>query len=401
MGQGPQLDRVERGRRGEQLAPPVPHQHAPVEPDVELDLLAGPAAAARPGRQLQGRGPGPEAGAVQSAEVASLGPLQAKAGADYHVAMANVSSEPVVRVRGLRKSYGEVEAVRGIDLDVNQGEVFALLGPNGAGKTTTVEILEGYRTRTGGDVSVLGHDPERGGSALKACIGSVPQSSSGVRSLTARELVEMYSGYYPHPRPADETLELVGLSGQAGTRARRLSGGQRRRLELAIALGGDPELLFLDEPTTGFDPSARRDAWAMLRDEAAAGRTVLLTTHYMDEADALADRIAVLVDGAIVEHGAPAEVIARQSTETRVRIRLPAGAPHPPEAVGLEVDAQDASVLTGTTREPRDLLHQATGWAIEAGVALEEIEVVRPSLEDVYLALTGRPQDEGTGVQEG
>jgi ABC-2 type transport system ATP-binding protein len=246
----------------------------------------------------------------------------------------------------------------------------------------------------------LGHDPERGGSALKARSGIVPQSSSGVRHLTARELVEMYSGYYPHPRSADETLELVGLSGQAGTRARQLSGGQRRRLELAIALGGDPELLFLDEPTTGFDPTARRSAWSMLRDEAAAGRTVLLTTHYMDEAAAIADRIAVLVDGAVVEQGAPAEVIARQSTETMVRIRLPAGAPHPPEAIGFEIDAQDASVLMATTSMPRDLLHQATGWAIEAGVALEEIEVARPSLEDVYLALTGRSQDEG-GVQEG
>jgi len=314
--------------------------------------------------------------------------------------MSNTSSEPVVRVRGLSKSYGEVEAVRGLDLDIAQGEVFALLGPNGAGKTTTVEILEGYRTRSGGEVSVLGHDPGRGESALKARIGIVPQSSSGVRYLTARELVDMYSGYYPHPRSADETLELVGLSDQANTRARKLSGGQRRRLDLAIALGGDPELLFLDEPTTGFDPSARRAAWAMLRDEAASGRTVLLTTHYIDEADALADRIAVLVDGAIVERGTPAEVIGRQSTETRVRIRLPAGAPRPPEAIGLETDMHDEAVLVGATTEPRELLHQVTGWAIEAGVAFEEIEVTRPSLEDVYLALTGRPQDEGAEALE-
>ena len=315
--------------------------------------------------------------------------------------MSSSSPEPIVRVRGLRKSYGGVEAVRGVDLDVAQGEVFALLGPNGAGKTTTVEILEGYRTRSGGEVSVLGHDPERGESALKARIGIVPQSSSGVRYLTARETVDMYSGYYPHPRSTDETLESVGLSAQADTRARKLSGGQRRRLDLAIALGGDPELLFLDEPTTGFDPSARREAWSMLRHEAASGRTVLLTTHYMDEADALADRIAVLVDGAIVEQGTPDEVIARQSTETTVRIRLSAGAPRPPEAIGLEADAQDATLLVGTTIEPRDLLHQVTGWAIEAGVAFEEIEVTRPSLEDVYLALTGRPQDEGVEEQDG
>jgi ABC-2 type transport system ATP-binding protein len=294
-----------------------------------------------------------------------------------------------------------VQAVRGLDLDVAQGEVFALLGPNGAGKTTTVEILEGYRTRSDGEVSVLGHDPERGESALKARIGIVPQSSSGVRYLTARELVDMYSGYYPHPRSADETLALVGLSEQAKTRARKLSGGQRRRLDLAIALGGDPELLFLDEPTTGFDPSARREAWSMLRDEAASGRTVLLTTHYMDEATALADRIAVLVDGTIVEQGTPDEVIGRHSTETRVRIRLPAGAPRPPDAIGLETDTQDVALLVGSTAEPRDLLHRATGWAIEAGVAFEEIEVTRPSLEDVYLALTGRPQDEAEKVQEG
>jgi ABC-2 type transport system ATP-binding protein len=307
---------------------------------------------------------------------------------------------PAVRVRDLRKSYGSVEAVRGIDLDVARGEIFALLGPNGAGKTSTVEILEGYRTRSSGEVSVLGHDPARGEPALKARIGIVLQTSAAERYLTAREIVAMYAGYYPTPRRPDELLELVGLAAQAKTPIKKLSGGQRRRLDLAIALAGDPELLFLDEPTTGFDPSARRGAWSMVRELSRLGKTVLLTTHFMDEAEALADRIAVLVDGRIVAAGTPAEVIARHSAETIIRVRLPDGAP-PPAVLGLAPSAggDGEGILENRTTDPTRALHELTGWALRESVAIETIEVARPSLEDVYLALTGRRQDEGMATE--
>jgi ABC-2 type transport system ATP-binding protein len=310
------------------------------------------------------------------------------------------AADPVVRVRGLRKSYGAVEAVRGIDLDIGAGEIVALLGPNGAGKTTTVEILEGYRRRSGGEVSVLGHDPGRGEAALKARIGIVLQSSAGEPYLTAREMVSMYAGYYPRPRDALELLDLVGLADQAETRVKRLSGGQRRRLDLAIALAGDPELLFLDEPTTGFDPSARRDAWATVRDLARLGKTILLTTHYMDEASALADRIAVLVDGRIVAEGSPAEVIGRHSSETIVRLCLPGGAPPPPDVLGLVPEADADGWWQAMTDDPTRLLHRATGWALDAGTTFGDISVARPSLEDVYLALTGHHQDEPSAAPE-
>jgi ABC-2 type transport system ATP-binding protein len=307
---------------------------------------------------------------------------------------------PAVRVRDLRKTYGSVEAVRGIDLDVARGEIFALLGPNGAGKTTTVEILEGYRTRSSGDVSVLGHDPARGEPALKARIGIVLQTSAAERYLTAREIVAMYAGYYPAPRPPDELLELVGLASQSGTPIKKLSGGQRRRLDLAIALAGDPELLFLDEPTTGFDPSARRGAWAMVRELSRLGKTVLLTTHFMDEAEALADRIAVLVDGRIVAEGTPAEVIARQSAETIIRVRLADGV-SPPPGLGLgPVASGDGDGVAETrTTDPTRTLHELTSWALRESVTFDEIEVARPSLEDVYLALTGRRQEEAVATE--
>jgi ABC-2 type transport system ATP-binding protein len=308
--------------------------------------------------------------------------------------MAGSWNGAVVSARGLRKSYAGLEAVRGIDLDVWPGEVFALLGPNGAGKTTTVEILEGYRPRSAGEVSVLGHDPGRGEPALKARIGIVLQTTSGESYLTAREAVSMYAGYYPRGRHADELLGLVGLGEQANTRIKRLSGGQRRRLDLAIALAGDPDLLFLDEPTTGFDPSARRGAWDLIRQLTSLGKTVLLTTHFMDEAHALADRLAVLVDGRIVAHGSPADVIGRHSSETMVRLRLPAGAPAPPAPLGFVAQRGDPLWLSARTLSPTELLHAATGWAIAQGVVFEEVAVARPSLEDVYLALTGSPQDE-------
>jgi len=307
--------------------------------------------------------------------------------------MGDTTSEAVVTVSGLRKSYGNVEAVRGIDLSLERGQILGLLGPNGAGKTTTVEILEGYRARSGGEVSVLGHDPERGESALKARIGIVLQASSGERYLTAREIVAMYAGYYPAPRDPDELLELVGLVEQRDVRIKKLSGGQRRRLDLAIALAGDPELLFLDEPTTGFDPSARRDAWSMIRELARLGKTVLLTTHFMDEAQALADRIAVIVDGRIVTEGTPDEVIGRHSAETIVRLRPPADAPAPPAGLGLEPDSEAPGQLRASSKRPTELLHRATGWAVEAGFEFEDINVARPSLEDVYLTLTGHSQE--------
>ncbi len=308
--------------------------------------------------------------------------------------MGAAAVEPVVVVRELRKSYGELEAVRGVDLRVSRGEIYALLGPNGAGKTSIVEILEGYRTRSGGDVSVLGFDPAQGDPGLKARIGIVLQASSGESYLSAREVVDMYAGYYPEPRDVDELLELVGLGAQRGTRINKLSGGQRRRLDLAIALAGDPELLFLDEPTTGFDPSARRGAWSMVREFARLGKTVLLTTHYMDEATALADRLAVLVDGSIVAQGTPDEVISTHSHTTRIRLRLPVGAPAPPPDLGLAPEPAAPGHLMVSTSQPTELLHRVTGWAVETGTELEDLSVSRPSLEDVYLALTGHPQDE-------
>jgi len=291
---------------------------------------------------------------------------------------------PAVEARGLRKSYGPLEAVRGIDLHVAQGEVFALLGPNGAGKTTTAEILEGHRTRTAGEVRVLGHDPARGERAMRERIGIVLQSTGVELYLTVREVVALYGGYYPRPRDIDEVIELVGLSAQANRRVRQLSGGQRRRLDLAVALAGDPELLFLDEPTTGFDPSARRQAWDMLRGLTALGKTIFLTTHFMDEAQLLADRVAVIANGVIVAEGSPRTLGGRDAGRTTIRFGLPAGS-ELPDAFGA--DHSDGRYELGTDA-PTLLLNELTGWAISAKVELEGLEVTRPSLEDVYLQLT-------------
>jgi ABC-2 type transport system ATP-binding protein len=294
--------------------------------------------------------------------------------------------ERVIEIRGLRKSYGDVEAVRGIDLHVDRGEVFALLGPNGAGKTTTTEILEGFRERTAGDVRVLGRDPARGEKDLKQRVGIVLQSTGIDPFLTVRETVDLYAGYFPHPRNVDEVIDLVGLAEKRDTRVNKLSGGQQRRLDVAIALAGDPELLFLDEPTTGFDPSARRNAWGIVKNLADIGKTVWLTTHFMDEAQFLAGRVAVIARGEIVAEGPPNTLAGRDQMMARIRFRLTNGAPEPPRfgqrSIGdgwLEIRVDD----------PTHPLRELTTWAIDRGVALDGLEVHRPTLEDVYLDLTG------------
>ncbi len=292
-----------------------------------------------------------------------------------------------VRVRGLVKSYSGVRAVQGIDLDIRPGEIFALLGPNGAGKTTTVEILEGYRSRDGGEVTVLGYDPGRQRTKLKSRIGIVLQTPGVERYLTVAETIQMYASYYPHPRPADEVIDLVGLGAKRDSRVTKLSGGQVRRLDVAIALAGDPDLLFLDEPTTGFDPSARREAWEVVKNLASLGKTVLLTTHYMDEAQYLADRVAVIAAGKIVAEGPPATLGDRNLAGARVRYR-PSAATSPAGLAGpLSPDGFTEFVSDDVVRD----LHRLTGWALDAGVSLDGLEVIRPSLEDVYLQLTSAP----------
>jgi ABC-2 type transport system ATP-binding protein len=295
-----------------------------------------------------------------------------------------------IEVRGLTKSYGGVHAVRGIDLTVAHGQIFALLGPNGAGKTTTVEILEGYRSRDGGTVKVLGYDPARQRRQLKSRIGIVLQSSGMDRYLTVAETVRMYAGYYPRPRPVDEVIGLVGLQAKRNARVLRLSGGQQRRLDVAIALAGNPDLLFLDEPTTGFDPSARHEAWEVIKNLAMLGKTVLLTTHYMDEAQYLADRVAVISNGRIVAEGAPATIGNRERARARIRYRLADGATPPP---GLRAPPGPDGLIELVPDDVTAALHRLTGWALEQHVELTGLEVIRPTLEDVYLELTGDPAE--------
>jgi len=302
-------------------------------------------------------------------------------------------AEHVIEIEGLRKSYGDVEAVRGIDLHVERGEVFALLGPNGAGKTTTTEILEGFRTRDGGGVSVLGHDPARGDRELKRRIGIVLQSTGVDPFLTVRETIDQYAAYYPNPRPTGEVVDVVGLAEKRDSRVNKLSGGQQRRLDVAIALAGDPELLFLDEPTTGFDPSARRNAWHLVRNLTSLGKTVWLTTHFMDEAQYLAQRVAVIKRGEIVAEGPPDSLGGRAAMKTRIRFRLPAGATDTPPGLG-ETRLSDGSFELSTADATR-ATHELTGWALEREISFESLEVARPSLEDVYLELTG--EEEGAG----
>jgi ABC-2 type transport system ATP-binding protein len=274
-----------------------------------------------------------------------------------------------ITVRGLRKRYGDLEAVAGVDFEIEEGEVFGLLGPNGAGKTTTVEILEGYRPRDAGEVSVLGHDPGRPGPEFRQRIGVVLQQSQLWPNLTVRETHAIFAGYYEHPRDVGEVIELVGLAEKRDARVKTLSGGQKRRLDLGIALVGDPDLVFLDEPTTGFDPAARRAAWDMIRSLRSLGKTVLLTTHYLDEAEQLADRVAVLREGKIVRVGTPRE-LTTSDLEVEIRYRR---------------NGEDVLVRTD---QPTRVLHELTAEAVARGEELDRLEVRRPTLEDVYLALT-------------
>ena len=306
-----------------------------------------------------------------------------------------MAADAVISVRALRKSYGRFEAVAGIDLEVERGEIFAFLGPNGAGKTTTVEILEGFRTRSGGEVSVLGVDPAHAGGAWRDRVGVVLQESQPEPGLTVRECLQLYAGYYSAPREIEETIALVGLQDRADILAEQLSGGQRRRLDVALALIGDPELIFLDEPTTGFDPSARRTAWGVIAGLRELGKTVFLTTHYMDEAEHLADRIAVIAEGRIVAEGLPATLGGRAALAARVRFTLPAGAAVDalPETLrALVTSATDGRVVLETRRPLADV-NTLAEWALERGIDLPDLDVRRPSLEDVYLELTERPQE--------
>ena len=291
-----------------------------------------------------------------------------------------------IQVRGLRKSYGDVEAVRGIDLKVSTGEVFALLGPNGAGKTTTIEILEGYLQKSAGEVHVLGHDPARKETAFRERIGIVLQSTGAQPYLNVEETIDLFRGYYPHPMPLEDVLQATGLGPQRKTRVKKLSGGQQRRLDVAIGLSGDPDLLFLDEPTTGFDPSARRDAWGMIRNLQHLGKTVVLTTHYMDEAQNLADRVAIMVKGKIVVDGTPDELLSHGGGAT-IRYKLSADAPPMPDELdGGVLQSDEHYVLV--TDCPTLALQRLTTWAIREGVELQELTVIRPTLEDLFLQLT-------------
>lgn len=303
-------------------------------------------------------------------------------------------TDAVIEVSGLRMSYDGFEAVRGVDLRVSRGEIFTFLGPNGAGKTTTVEILEGHRKRTAGQVRVLGEDPEHADRWWRSRVGVVLQSSRVEPQLTVRECLELYAGYYPAPRSVQEVIELVGLKKRSEVRGGQLSGGQQRRVDVALALIGDPELVFLDEPTTGFDPSARRSAWEMIDGLRALGKTIFLTTHYMDEAEALADRIAVLSAGVIVAEGTPATLGGRDQAAYQITFTLPSGV-----AIGeLPVQPGSARALAPSQKvlieaeHVMPTLQALSGWAIEQRHEISDLLVRRPALEDVYLGLTEAPK---------
>ena len=299
---------------------------------------------------------------------------------------------PAISVSNLVKHYGDVRAIDGVDLEIETGEVFALLGPNGAGKSTTVEILEGHRTRTSGEVSVLGYDPGTSPREFRESIGIVLQETAIEPQLTVTEAIDVYGALYPRRRPAGELIEIVGLHEKADARIKTLSGGQRRRLELALGIVGDPELIFLDEPTTGFDPSARRQAWSVVENLVALGKTVLLTTHYMDEAQHLADRLAVIANGKIVAEGTPDSLGGRESADTKIAFTL--------SGIPIESLPLPGALSTGNGRftvrsgRPTEDVHVLTGWAIERGVELGDLTITRPSLEDVYLELTRSTREE-------
>jgi ABC-2 type transport system ATP-binding protein len=292
-------------------------------------------------------------------------------------------TDTVIEARGLRKSYADVEALKGIDLAVHRGEIFCLLGPNGAGKTTTVEILEGHRSYDAGEVRALGYDPASAHRDFRARIGIVLQKAGVERFLTVEEAIELFRGYYPHPRPLDELLAIVGLEEKRRSLVRRLSGGQVRRLDMALALAGDPELLFLDEPTSGFDPEARRSAWELIAGLRALGKTVLLTTHYMEEAERLSDRLAVIVEGRIVAEGT-IDSLRRERPGTAISFRAP-DRDLPEGLIGSAI-LRDG-LVTIDTDDPTRVLHRLTNWATDAGVDLEQLRVVPTSLEDIYLRL--------------
>ena len=304
-----------------------------------------------------------------------------------------MAGEVVISVRGLRMAYGDFEAVRGIDLEIRHGEIFAFLGPNGAGKTTTVEILEGYRARSAGDVSVLGEDPGRADRDWRARVGVVLQESQVEPELTVRECLQLYAGYYPSPRAVDETIALVELAEKADARCGHLSGGQQRRVDVALALIGDPDLVFLDEPTTGFDPSARRAAWEVIEGLRRLGKTIFLTTHYMEEAEYLADRIAVLAVGQIVSEGTPQTLGGRDRGGSEIRFALPTGTERAqlPDGLGPNTEHAGRQVLVRTA-EPVRALHVLSEWALAHGYRLDDISVGRPTLEEIYLRLTGAQQ---------
>jgi len=302
---------------------------------------------------------------------------------------APTSAPAVIELDGLVKRYGDFTAVAGIDLTVRQGEIFALLGPNGAGKTTTLEMLEGYRDRDGGSISVLGVDPQHATLEWRSRIGLVLQTSQMPPELTVFELVDRYAAYYPHPRDVDDTIELVGLADKRDARAGRLSGGQQRRLDVAMALVGDPELVFLDEPTTGFDPAARRAAWAMIDDLRRLGKTVMLTTHYMDEAEALADRLAILVRGRIAAEGTPSTIGGRDTAPVAITFRRVPG--FDPSVVSEAVAGGDDEFVVLTAADAVSALAELVRWAETNRVDLVGLEVRRPSLEDVYLSLAEEP----------